>query len=256
MSKLAEAYEHFGLKVEILRYEGRVDPRGYDGLATMVCWHVKPLLGDEQLKPEVIEDLHFVSEEQALDHFREQFQARVILPLHLDEQSGMRMRTTPFGVDWNSSLIGFIYADDALIRRWYDADEITPELELLVEEGLAAEVEEYDLWLRGEVYAFVVHSDDLRIEDESRWAFIGMGDVRHEADATAEAMARLIARLPPTPYELVLREVSTGRMTTVIGDVEPALAESGKESGPLWVAAQIGKGIKALRTTGRPGTGS
>src|SRR3981081_1155747 len=56
LSKLAEAYEHLGVTAETLGSEGRVDPRGYDVLGTMVCWHVKPLLGDQQLKPEVMED--------------------------------------------------------------------------------------------------------------------------------------------------------------------------------------------------------
>jgi len=116
------------------------DPRGWDNLGIMACWHGRYSLGDEQptISPsEYLADLP---------------DGTVILPLYLYDHSGITMSTSKFSCPWDSGQVGFIYATPDTI----DKEGPTDKSDERVREILAGEVETYDLYLRGEVYYYVV----------------------------------------------------------------------------------------------------
>jgi len=124
----------------------------------MICWHGRYDLGDEH--------------DYALPRdFREDtdFDACVILPLYLYDHSGLIISTGPFTCPWDSGQIGWIICDPGMIRSLFNWDRER------AEEALRAEVAEYDAYLRGAVYGFIVeeHDGDGWEEVDSCWGFYG-----------------------------------------------------------------------------------
>lgn len=178
MSTLADTItdEETGVKAEI-HYEEDGDignPREWDQLGVMYCWHPNHNLGDEQFR----RGDHDSMEDAARYLFRER-DALVVIPLFLLDHSGISMRAGsalyplvyPLGSNepllaargrfigdeagWDTSHVGFIYATQA--RK----DELgVPDGVEEVERQLRNEVEEYDTYLRGEVFYIVVRDAD------------------------------------------------------------------------------------------------
>lgn len=119
---------------------GDHNPREWDNLGTMVCWHGRYNLGDEQptISPsEYAEDLP---------------DGTVTLPLYLYDHGGITMSVGAFSCPFDSGQVGFIYATPERVMECYLAAQ-DPER---VIESLVAEVAEYDKYLQGEVYWYKV----------------------------------------------------------------------------------------------------
>lgn len=104
--------------------------------------------------------------------------ASIILPLYLIDHSGLSMRTYSFSdCDpgcWDSGQVGFIYCTLKDIKDCFmlkDAEEITPEILETSRKNLEAEVEEYDKYLTGEVYGYILFENGEEID--SCWGFYG-----------------------------------------------------------------------------------
>lgn len=133
-------------------------PRDNDGhVGRMVCWHGRHRLGDEQPDLSPLE-------------WQREHADEVMLPLYLYEHNGMTMNTSGFSCQWDSGQVGWISAP-----RQDDMSD--SELRVQLEQ----EVDEYDTWLRGEVYGVVIETDGA-IED-SLWGLLGYDyarDTLHE----------------------------------------------------------------------------
>lgn len=132
-------------------------------LGTMVCWHRRYKLGDEQ---------------PSCDPAEYEFPEDCIkLPLYLYDHSGITMSTSDFGDRWDSGQVGWIYCTKALFRSetGYSDRELFEDGK--AQEILRNEVEEYDRWLRGDVYGYKIQhkaalGDDFEwVEDDSCWGF-------------------------------------------------------------------------------------
>ena len=116
------------------------NPRDWDNLGVMACWHRRYDLGDEQPQcspDEYMEDLP---------------KGTVILPLYLYDHSGITMSTSAFSCPWDSGQVGIIYATPDRIRECF-IDRVSDDR---VRESLVHEVETYDMHLTGEVYGYSV----------------------------------------------------------------------------------------------------
>lgn len=125
--------------------------------------------------------------------------ATVILPLFLLDHSGLSIRAganrgsfdrrNRFVGDeagWDTSSVGVIF--DTKETR----EETGAPLDS-IEQQLRNEVEEYDSFLRGEVYGFIV-AEDTWVE-ESCWGFLGdIKYAREEAEMEARGVAKRLAR--------------------------------------------------------------
>lgn len=123
------------------------DPRQYDNLGKMVCFHGRYSLGDkhnykfydyngwEEMKSDI------VKKEDVL----------VILPLYLYDHSGITMNTTGFSCPWDDNgQVGWVYATKKDIREWYGLKRINNPYIDKVREVLLEEVKIYDRYLTGE----------------------------------------------------------------------------------------------------------
>lgn len=161
-----------GLTLTIETDECLESPREWDNFGTMACKHPRYRLGDKN---------HGLSDEpenwaQELDEM-----GAVYLPLWLYDHGGITMRTAPFG-RWDNTIVGYIFATPDKMK----AEGVTPERAL---EILRKEVETYDQYLTGDVYAFLITVEDTGECLDSCNGFYG------EQHAMEEGMAQLHAIL-------------------------------------------------------------
>jgi len=158
-------------------------PREDDNVGTMVCWHGRYNLGDEQPKEDAGDYLMRLASEadpsfddkierfdrnwNGADEYNEKIAALrekvlskhyVILPLYLYDHSGISMSTGSFGDPWDSGQVGFIYVSrETILKEWGNGSKIlTKKLKERAIKYLEGEVETYDDYLRGNVYGVCV----------------------------------------------------------------------------------------------------
>jgi hypothetical protein len=172
-----ETIDYRGLKIEIFQDSDTMNPRTeFDNVGTMVCWHRGYKLGDEQ--PKVSPDDYARSSNNCIE-----------LPLYLLDHSGITISTKDFGDTWDSGQIGFIYVTLETAQEQQPSADVSlgwnavlrnhPEgltLGQWAEKILRAEVETYDMYLRGDVYGY-------RAGEDSCWGFFGSD---HEASGLLE----------------------------------------------------------------------
>ncbi len=132
-------YRGFWIKTE--QDEDATSPRENDNIGTMVCAHRRYILGD-------IQDMC----EDEFDRIRNSSDY-ISLPMYMYEHSGITTSTKPFNDYFDSGLLGMIYVElERAKKEWGEAFSIQT-----VEEGLNAEVEEYNQYLTGDVWCYSVY---------------------------------------------------------------------------------------------------
>jgi hypothetical protein len=126
-----------------------INPRSDYNLGTMVCWHPRYKLGDDHSFKTPEDFREFCKECRSGDG-----DGFLMLPLYLYDHSGITISTSPFHDPWDSGQVGWIYAEHSEILREFGANKITPELLKRARRALESEVEIYDHYIRGLVYAF------------------------------------------------------------------------------------------------------
>lgn len=130
----------------VIKYKNPLDPRTWDNAGTMVCKHGGYNLGDTEEEPDNYEDC-------------------IVLPLYLYDHSGITMSTSPFSCPWDSGQVGVIYAK----KGSEGMDDKT------LEACLESEVKEYDNYLTGNVWGYVIKDSAGNFLD-SCWGFVGDED--------------------------------------------------------------------------------
>ena len=167
---MSHSEEYKGLTIRIELDTDPMNPRDWDNLGTMVCWHRNYLLGDEQPT-------------RSPDEYLEGIEDAIILPLYLYDHSGITMNTTGFDCPWDSNQVGFIFVEKSEIRKEYG--DLTEETLEKVKKYLVGEVNTYDQYLRGEVYGYVVETEDGEFID-SCWGFFEEDYCLVEAKSAAD----------------------------------------------------------------------
>jgi hypothetical protein len=183
----------YRLKIE--RDNDPESPREWCNLGTMVCWHSRYKLGDEQprhdhaeyrldvaekYRPGLEERLEREGEKlrsaigspvgsrewlqahEEVDNYAEARVDRVLaqhiieLPLFLLDHSGITMSTGSFSCPWDSGQVGFIYVRIADVKAEYGWKVLTKARRERIEQYLRNEVKTYDDYLTGQVYGYTV----------------------------------------------------------------------------------------------------
>jgi len=200
-----ETYQHEGVTVE-LHYDDDssfANPREYDNVTTMVCWHPDYILGDYQVKNP--EGRGAVGQIFETDRGRTDFSsmnvlhrylslvvgAKRITPLYLYDHSGFSMSAgSPNVFDtggWDTTMVGFAYiTEEKLTECCGDGDECRTDE--WIDKAIRDDVSTYDLYLTGQVYGYVVDPDGP--DEESCWGYLGDESVREEANMVAAHVAK------------------------------------------------------------------
>ena len=151
-----------------------INPRKWDNLGTMVCWHRRHTLGDPH---------KYENNQQFMDAT---FKIpKVIKPLYIYDHSGIvlgfNQSVYPFNDPWDAGQVGWVYATHQDIRKDQGCKYITKRIKDEVDRLFRAELEEYNRYLSGDVYGYrLVKSyncptcgQDVEEELDSCWGFSG-----------------------------------------------------------------------------------
>ena len=181
-----ETYNHANCEINIYPDDDPLDPRvDYDNLATMICWHSRYNLGDKH---------DFSDPQEFYDWSKENLKGGIVLQLYLYDHSGISMSCSSFigrshHGEWDSGPVGYIYITADKVRKEYSAKRISKKLRERVAGYLKGEVEEYDQYLRGAVYGYIVEHDESG-EEDSCWGYFGMEYCISEAKIAAADLNR------------------------------------------------------------------
>lgn len=141
-------------------------------LGSFVMWHRRQNFSDggQREKFPTIED------------FREFTKTTkcIFLPVYMYDHSGQTIKTTPFSCPWDSGLIGYIYVTYEKIKEFLGVSYITKTVISRVKKLLRQEIEELDIWIRGDIFGFVV-IDENHKQVDSCWGFYSLDDAKEEA---------------------------------------------------------------------------
>ena len=200
----APAVDKVQRRVRIVQDDCVESPRDFDcNFGTMVCWHRKYELGDEQpvRDYEVRDYMTDIAAEQVAadaslipwEHVERILEKHfIILPLYLMDHSGISMSTSNVmfracdtqGWDWGQ--VGFIYCTKDKAREAWPcdpADYSTPDdtkrqqsidraeddCMAKARDCLVSEVEVYDQYLMGDVYGYVCEEAEVCDKGHTHW---------------------------------------------------------------------------------------
>ena len=145
-------------KIEVYEDLYPEDPREWDNLGTMVCWHRHYKLGDGH---------NYATPDEFIDAFNPKSEnwnggeIAVMLPLYLFDHGGITMstRTDKFrmmdSAGWDWGQVGYIFTTkDRMMDEFTGKSE--EEAKALAEDRLIAEVNTYDQYLTCKVYYFTL----------------------------------------------------------------------------------------------------
>lgn len=168
-----ENIDYKGYQIKIMQEEGGdFNPREWDNIGTMVCFHGRYTLGDKH-------DYTVEGAKDILDR-----KDVIALPLFLYDHSGITISCKPFSCPWDSGQVGFIYVDYEKIKKEFSAKKVGPVLREKVRKILIGEVETYDQYLRGDIYYYVVEKDGEDIY--SLGGILGYDEAVKEAESHIE----------------------------------------------------------------------
>ncbi len=171
------------LTMEIKQDESPFSPRENDNLGKMVFFH-RDGYGDKHS--------YSIEEAKAL-YAKMQKGEGVALPVFMYSHSGVTIATKPFSCPWDSGQIGFIMADKEAIRNNFMSKRVTAKMMETALKVLQGEVEEYDKYLTGDVWGYVIKDEAGEVVD-SCWGFYGREYAEQEGKAALKAEKKYKAK--------------------------------------------------------------
>jgi hypothetical protein len=168
-------------ELKIIQHEDYGSPLEYDRMGTMAYNHRnynldEPIIGSpiDWLAGKLGKSTRGLSyDDTTLDNLQcDFFRKYVGFKLYLYDHSGLSLSTEPFSNRWDSGQIGYIYVSREDVRKEFRVSRVTKSIEAKAERILLAEVEQYDLYLRGEVYGFEITDESGEVVD-SCYGFYG-----------------------------------------------------------------------------------
>ena len=129
-----------------------ISPREWDNLGHMICFHRNYELGDK----------HELTVDELLDIVNRK--DVIALPLWLYDHSGLRIKVGDFygllpqgHARFDTMKVGFIYVTLEEVRENFGVKRVTRQWREQAIQVLKGEVEDYDTYLRGDVWAFTLY---------------------------------------------------------------------------------------------------
>lgn len=137
------------------------DPRSWDNMTKLICFHKRYNLGDKH----TYSHQDYDGWDEMRDAIIKNEDVAIIEPLYLYDHSGITISTKPFGCRWDSGQVGFVIVTKQAIRDGYNIKRVTKEYKDKAHEVLLGEVDTYDKYISGEVYSFTIEDCDGNVED-------------------------------------------------------------------------------------------
>ena len=196
MNEAIETIEYRGFEINIYQDENPEDPREWDNLGTMTCFHNRYNLGDKHdfNSPEEMwislagelchyfdDNLEGITIEEVKEIVCKDF---VVLPLYLYDHSGITMSTRPFSCPWDSGQVGIIYASNEKAEKETEDYKGNPN----IVDILTGEVETYNKFISGEVCGYNIEPTHRNKSIECDGSCSGFYDYDHMVSEAKEAI--------------------------------------------------------------------
>ena len=196
---IIEQIDYKRLKINIYADDNPENPREWDNVGTIVCWHNRYNLGDVDGRKEYGDPKDFLAKLAGVDYedegselsklggkelinalLKEVEKTHLIMPLFLYDHSGISMSVSndgyPFNCRWDSGQVGWIYVSHERIREeWNDGENTLPkpteEQLTKARTYLEGEIATYTEYIEGNVYGYMIEDDGE--EFGGCWGFYG-----------------------------------------------------------------------------------
>lgn len=173
--------DYKGFTIEIRQDEVAEDPREWDNLGTMICWHREYRLGD---KHDYEEPRDLQASMKAGD---------IALPLYLYDHSGLRMKVGSFQgllpeghAEFDTMCVGWIVCRKETYLKEFNQKRTSLKLRDKVRECLKSEIKTYDMYLMGAVYYFNI-TDRYGEDIDSLGGIYGYDEALEEAQTAIDS---------------------------------------------------------------------
>ena len=167
------------------------NPREDDNLTTMVCFHNRYDIGDEHN----YKSSDFNSWEEMKEQIESDYNLLAIKPLYMYDHSGITISTSPFGCQWDSGQIGWVFIHEKQME--YICGKDFDRTEEKLDEMIEGEVETYDKFITGEVYGYEVYEVETcdkghehKTLAESCWGFYSEQDAEDEGNSVLQHLEK------------------------------------------------------------------
>ena len=188
MGEIVESHEFSGRTVQIVVDDYPSNPMENDTISQIIHWHRRYDLGEDA--PEDLDGIEGVRE-----WIEKEKNGTHIKPLFIYDHSGITVwigDNEPFinsaHRGWDTGQVGFVFTTPEQIELMGTPEE-------RVDAVIAAEVKDFDQYLRGEGYGYEILDGDGEVE-ESCYGFYDLGDVVSDAKAVAAGMDPLHRHWP------------------------------------------------------------
>ena len=172
---------------EIVQDTDPTNPREWDNIATIICGHKRYNLGD---KHDYKQD-DFDSWEEVKEQIESDYKVLMIKPLYMYDHSGITISTSPFGCQWDSGQIGWVFIDEKKLQ--YITGDSSGHNETNLEEIIDSEIKTYDKYIQGECYGYKIYEVETcslghehKTELDSCWGYYDEDDCTNEAKGIIE----------------------------------------------------------------------
>lgn len=182
-----ERYVRAGVPVKIMWDEDGgdyADPRQHTNVGTFVHWHRRYELGDRQIEGREVDAMERGGLRLLTRYLTLCCGATQVIPVGMIDHSGISVYAGG-GTHWSDSA-GWDSGTVGVIFDTPESREETGVSDEEIEKILRTEIEEYDKYVRGEIYGYEVGDDRI---SESCWGYLGLDCVREEANMAADAIA-------------------------------------------------------------------
>lgn len=158
-----------GRKLQIVVDRCPDSPRNWDNLGTIVGFHKRYKIGDDN---HGYKSSDYDSWDEIESAIIKNEKPVVVLPVYMYDHSGQTISTSPFSCRWDSGQVGFIYVSREKALSELGLKRITGKDKERIENILKGEIATYDQYIRGDVYGFEIVDKDGNVED-SCYGFYG-----------------------------------------------------------------------------------
>ena len=178
---MAEAIKKISYKnytIEIFPDENSENPiQNWDMLGEYFCWHRRYALGNSD---------RFTNPEQVVAYARQT--NSLLFDLYMYDHSGIVLSLSnshyPFSDQWDAGHLGFILVERGKILREFGKQRLSRQLREKVGGIIEGEINDYNQYLAGDVYGYVVSKNGQEID--SCWGFYSQTECLGEAKAIVD----------------------------------------------------------------------
>ncbi len=155
-----------GYRIKTYQDDEPDNPRDWDNLGKIFYGHKHYVLGEVDVRKE-FEDCY--SWDDVEKRIIELYDPLVILPLYLYDHSVLRIKIGDFYDSqlpqgyayFDTGMVGFVIAEKDKVRKEYKVKRISKKLREQVKQILEDEIDVFDKYLSGQVYAYSIEDTDI-----------------------------------------------------------------------------------------------